>query len=99
MADAMSRNHDDLHARQELERALLQAEKLGLKSLSAKAHYLLATAMRKSSNQAEAQQHYRSAVQLLDAMRKEAGAEKILRRSDFKNIYDDASHWLEADKN
>lgn len=99
LADAMLRNHDSLHAHQELERALLQADKLGLKPLSAKAHYLLGTELRTSGNQAEAQQHYRSAVQLLDAMRKEAGAEKILQRSDFKTIYDDASHWAEPGKN
>jgi eukaryotic-like serine/threonine-protein kinase len=91
MADAMMRNHDGLHARQELERALLQADKLGLKPLSAKAHYLLATALRASGNGVEAQQDYRDCVQLLDAMRKEAGAEKILQRSDLKAIYDDAS--------
>ena len=99
MAEAMVRNHDDLHARQELERALLQADKLGLKPLSAKAHYLLAGILRTSGNQAEAQDHYRNAVQLLDAMHKEAGAEKILQRSDFKTIYDDAHRWAEAAKN
>jgi len=99
LADAMLRNHDSLHAHQELERALLQADKLGLKPLSAKAHYLLGTELRTSGNQAESQQHYRSAVQLLDAMRKEAGAEKILQRSDFKTIYDDASHWAVPGKN
>jgi tetratricopeptide (TPR) repeat protein len=99
MADAMTRNHDALHARQELERALLQADKLGLKPLSAKAHYLLATALRASGNQVEAQQHYRDSVQLLDAMRKEPGAEKILQRSDLKTIYDDANRWLETAKN
>lgn len=92
-ADAMLRNHDVPHARQELEQALRQADRLGLKPLSAKAHYLLAAAWRASANQPEAQQHYRSAAQLLDGMRKEAGAEKILQRSDFKTIYDEASHW------
>jgi tetratricopeptide (TPR) repeat protein len=90
-ADAMLRNRDSLHAQQELERALRQAEKLGLKPLSAKVHYLLATTLSASGNQAEARQHYRSAVQLLDTMRKETGAEKILQRSDFKTIYDEAS--------
>jgi tetratricopeptide (TPR) repeat protein len=99
MADAMLRNHDDLHARQELERASAKADKLGLKPLSAKAQYLLATALRASGNQAEAQQHYRSAVLLLDAMRKETGAEKILERSDFKTIYDEASRSAGAAKN
>ncbi len=99
MADAMLRNHDSLHARQELERALLQADKLGLKPLSLKAHYLLATALRRSGNPAEAQQHYRSVVQSLDTMRKEAGAEKILQRSDLKTIYDDASRGAQTATN
>jgi eukaryotic-like serine/threonine-protein kinase len=99
MAEAMMQNRDYPDARQELERALLQADKLGLKPLSAKAHYLLATALRASGNQVEAQQHYRDSVQLLDAMRKEAGAEKILQRSDFKTIYDDAHRWAEVAKN
>jgi eukaryotic-like serine/threonine-protein kinase len=99
IADAMMRNHDGLHARQELERAVLQADKLGLKPLSAKAHYLLATALRASGKQSEAQQEYRDSVQLLDAMRKEAGAEKILQRSDLKIMYDDASRWAQSATN
>jgi tetratricopeptide (TPR) repeat protein len=93
MAEAMVRSHDDSHARQELERALLRADKLGLKPLSARAHYLLATTLRASNNQADAQQHYRDALQLLEAMRKEPGSDKILQRSDFKAIYDEASRW------
>jgi len=99
MADAMLRNHDDLHARQELDQASRQADKLGLKPLSAKAQYLLATALRASGNQAEAQEHYRSAMLLLDTMRKETGAEKILERSDFKAIYEEASRSAGAAKN
>jgi Tfp pilus assembly protein PilF len=99
MADAMIRNHDSLHARQELERALLQTEKLSLRPLGARAHYLLATQFRMSGNAAEAQQHYQNSLQLLDAMRKEAGAEKILQRSDLKTIYDEASRAAEAAKN
>ena len=99
MADAMMRNQDTLHARQELERALLQTDKLGLKPLGARAHYLLATSLRASGNLVEAQQHYRDSVQLLDVMRKEAGAEKLLQRSDLKTIYDEASRGAEAAKN
>lgn len=94
----MLRNHDGLHARQELERAVLQADKLSLKPISARAHHLLATAARAAGNDAEAEQHYRSASQLLDAMRKESGADKILERSDLKAIYDDAHHSVEAVK-
>jgi len=99
IGDAMIRNHDAAHAQQELERALLQTDKLGLRPLGAKAHYLLATALRTSGNAAEAQPHYQSALQLLDAMRKEAGGEKILQRSDFKALYEDASHRAQTAKN
>ena len=99
MADAMIRNHDGAHARQELERAVLQTEKLGLRPLGAKAHYLLATELRALGNATEAQQHYQDSVKLIDAMRKEGGAEKILQRSDFKTIYDDASRWAQTAKN
>jgi serine/threonine protein kinase/tetratricopeptide (TPR) repeat protein len=88
MADGMLRSHDSLHARQELERALLQAEKLGLKPLMVKAHYLLGTALRSSGQQDEAKQHYREAVQLLDGMRNDPGADRILQRSDFKTMHE-----------
>ena len=76
IGDAMIRNHDNVHAQQELERALLRADKIGLKPLSAQAHYLLGNALRASGNQTEAQQNYRSVVQLLDGMRQEAGSDK-----------------------
>ena len=99
MADAMIRNHDGAHAQQVLERAILQTEKLGLRPLGAKAHYLLATQLRASGNLAEAQQHYQNSLQLLEAMRKEAGAEKILERSDLKTFYDEASRAAETAKN
>ncbi len=99
MGDAMMRNQDGPHARQELDRAILQTEKLGLRPLGAKAHYLLATALRTSGNLAEAQQHYQNSLQLLDAMRKETGAEKILQRSDLKGIYDESSRWVKTAQN
>jgi len=91
MAEAMLQSHDNVHAQQELERALLRADKIGVKPLSAKANYLLGIALRDSGNQTDAQQHYRTTVQLLDEMRKEPGAEKILQRSDFKAMYDEAT--------
>src|SRR5580704_15857107 len=84
MAEAMIRNHDNVQAQEELERALLRADKIGLKPLSIKAHYLLGTALRAAGDQADAQQHYRTTVQMLDEMRMEPGSEKILQRVDFK---------------
>ena len=73
------------------EHALIRADKIGLKPLSAQAHYLLGNALRTSGNQADAQQNYRDVVQLLDGMRQEAGSDKILQRADFKTMYDEAN--------
>jgi eukaryotic-like serine/threonine-protein kinase len=91
MAEAMIRNHDNARAKQELDRALSRADQIGLKPLSAKAHFLLGTIARASGDQAGAQQQYRDTLQLLDGMRQEAGAEKILERSDFKAMHDEAA--------
>ncbi len=96
MAEAMIRNHDNVHAQEELERALQRADKIGLKPLSAKAHYLLGNALRASGDQADAQQHYVSTIQLLDDMRNEQGSDKILQRVDFKTMYDEATRFMQG---
>jgi eukaryotic-like serine/threonine-protein kinase len=98
IADAMIRSHDTAHARQELERALPRADKIGLKPLSAAAHYLLGNALRASGNQADAMQDYRNVIQILDGMRQETGAEKILQRADFKAMYEEATRWSQSGK-
>jgi tetratricopeptide (TPR) repeat protein len=98
MAEAMIKIKDVAHAQQELERALLQADKLGLKPLSAKAHYLLAGIFRASDDQAEALQHYQETLQLINAMHDDPGADKILERSDFKTMDEEAIHWSQSIK-
>jgi serine/threonine protein kinase/tetratricopeptide (TPR) repeat protein len=90
MGEAMIRNRDNARARQELERALLRADQIGLKPLSAQAHFRIGMILHESSNKVEALQHFSSALQLLDSMRQEKGAEKILERSDLRAIHDDA---------
>jgi eukaryotic-like serine/threonine-protein kinase len=99
MAEAMAQNHDLPQARQELERDLLLSDRLGMQPLSARAHYLLGTIARDSGNQSDAQDHYREALRLLDAMKKDPGAEKLLQRVDFKIIYDDSTRGTQATKN
>ena len=89
---------DRTHARLELERALLQADKLGLKSLSAQAHYLLASIFQASGDQVEAKQHYQETLQLIDAMKSDPGADKILQRSDFKTMYAEATRGSQSIK-
>jgi eukaryotic-like serine/threonine-protein kinase len=98
MAEAMMQSHDYVHARQELERALLLSDKLGMQPLSARAHYLLATMARDSGNSSEAHDNYREALRLLDAMKKDPGAEKLLQRADFKAIYDASTAGSQAAK-
>jgi hypothetical protein len=98
MAEAMMQSHDNTRARQELERALLLSDKLGMQPLSAKAHYLLATIEQSSGNSNDAQDHYREVLRLLDVMMKDAGAEKLLQRADFKAIYEDSTRRTQATK-
>ena len=99
MAEAMIKIKDSAHAQQELDRALLQADKLGLKPLSATVNYLLATLFRASGDQVEALQHYQETLQLINAMHDDPGADKILERSDFKTMYEEATHWSLSAKN
>jgi eukaryotic-like serine/threonine-protein kinase len=98
MAEAMIQSKDTTHARQELEKALLQADKLLLKPLSAQAHYLLATIFQASGDQVEAKQHYQETLQLIDAMKSDPGADKILQRSDFKTMYAEATRGSQSTK-
>jgi eukaryotic-like serine/threonine-protein kinase len=99
LAEAFVNAKDYSRARQELEPALSKAEKLGLKALLAKAHYLLATVLRETGNGGEAKVQYAAAVRLLDEIRKEAGAEKVIERADLKPIYEQSSRWSQGDKN
>jgi eukaryotic-like serine/threonine-protein kinase len=96
MAEAMIESHDYAHAGPELQRALLASEKLGQQGLSVHAHYLLATIARDSVNHADAADHYRFVIHTLDTLKKEAGAEKLLQRTDLKQMYDESAHWLQA---
>ena len=70
-----------------------------MQPLSVRAHYLLATIARDSGNSSEAQDNYREALRLLDAMKKDPGAEKLLQRADFKAIYDASIQGTQAAKN
>lgn len=99
MAQGLMLNHNSTDARQELGRASLLSNKLGMQPLSAQAHFLLATIARDSGNASDAQDHYREALRLLDAMKKDPGAEKALQRADFKSINEEAKRATLAVKN
>jgi tetratricopeptide (TPR) repeat protein/predicted Ser/Thr protein kinase len=93
MAEAMIRIKDYSRARQELERSLSRSEKLGSRMETARIHYLLGNAIRLSGNPAEAAGQYQQALQLFDELKKDAGAEHLLERSDLGAIYADATRW------
>jgi tetratricopeptide (TPR) repeat protein/TolB-like protein len=95
IAQAMAQGKDYAHAKPELERALARADKIGLKPLSMRAHYLLGNVLRATGNRAEAGQHYRSAKSMLDDMKSEPGAGKLLQRTDFKTIAEESAHWAQ----
>jgi tetratricopeptide (TPR) repeat protein/predicted Ser/Thr protein kinase len=99
LAEALVQARDTAHARQEVQRALLRAEKLGQQSLAARAHYVLGTIARDSHDSAEARDHFRSVVNSLETMRKEQSAENLLQRADLKSMYDDAAGWLKTAAN
>jgi serine/threonine protein kinase/tetratricopeptide (TPR) repeat protein len=99
MGQALMQNHDYSRARQELERALLLSNKLGMQPLSARAHYLLATIERESGNSSDAQDNYREALRLLDLMKKDPGAEQLLLRTDIRAIYDESARGTAATRN
>jgi serine/threonine protein kinase/tetratricopeptide (TPR) repeat protein len=97
LAEALVNSKDYSRARQELEPALGKAEKLGLRTLLARTHYLLGTALRETGNGTEATGHYREALRLLDEIRKEVGAEKVTERADLKPIYTESARWSQSD--
>jgi serine/threonine protein kinase/tetratricopeptide (TPR) repeat protein len=93
-ADAKSRLKDYSGAQQQLERADLQIENLGLRPLRLMTQFSLGKLFKQKGETAEATSHYRQVVDLLDTLHKEPGAEKIIERADFKAMYQEAGSWL-----
>lgn len=81
-------------AQQQLEHAALQSENLGLRPLRLMTHFALGKMFREKGESADATAHYRQALSLLDTLRKEPGADKIMERADFKAIYAESDGWL-----
>ena len=87
---AMIEAKDYNGAHQQLDLSLARAEKLGLRILEAKTHYLLASLLIKSGNGKEATPHYREVVRILESISKEDGAGQLLERTDLQGIYRDS---------
>jgi tetratricopeptide (TPR) repeat protein len=93
-ADARMQLKDYAAAQQQLQRAALQSEKLGLQPLLLRAHFLLGRWSRDKGTAADATGHYQQALNLLDGIKKDPGADKIMERADFKAIYTESNRWV-----
>jgi hypothetical protein len=93
MAEASIKNKDYPQARQELLRTLSKSEKLGLRLETARIHLLMGSAFRLSGSASEATAQYREGLRLLDEIRKEQGAERVIERYDLKPLYAEATQF------
>jgi tetratricopeptide (TPR) repeat protein/predicted Ser/Thr protein kinase len=91
MAEAMISTKDYKQAREELDRTLGRSEKLGARLETARIHYLLGRIMQLTGSGSEAAGQYQQAVSLLNQIKGEPGAEKVLQRPDLKIVYDDST--------
>jgi len=96
LSEALIKTKDYSHARQELENALSVSEKLVLRVETARIHFLLGEALSADKTHAagsanEADREYRLAMNLLDDLKKEPGAEHVLDRYDLRTMYARAS--------
>jgi tetratricopeptide (TPR) repeat protein/tRNA A-37 threonylcarbamoyl transferase component Bud32 len=78
-------------ARQELERLIGRSDNLGLRTLSARSHHLLATVLIGQGDAAEARRHYAAALRILEDMRNEEGGADVIKRADLSAIYADST--------
>jgi tetratricopeptide (TPR) repeat protein len=85
LAEGLIQTHDYAQARIEVERALTQSEKMGLRGLLARGHFLMATALRLTGHTTDSERELEQARQILSDIRKEAG-ESVMKRIDFAAI-------------
>jgi len=57
--------------------------------------YLLGTVLRLNGNLTETSEHYRSALRLLEEVRKDVGNDSVLQRADLNRIYTESSKWTQ----
>ncbi|HUO16711.1 MAG TPA: tetratricopeptide repeat protein [Verrucomicrobiae bacterium] len=89
-AEVLVNLHGHELAKKELETALARSQKLGLQSLLARSHYLLARNFELTGNTAEALEHYREARRIVINLEQDAKTDTIVKRSDLSPIYSHA---------
>ena len=94
LAQALINTKDYAHAREQLNSALRQSEKLGLRLETARIYLLLGDVFRHDGDTAEANRQYQQAQSLFDNIRKEPGAEQLANRYDLKQMSEAAGQPL-----
>jgi eukaryotic-like serine/threonine-protein kinase len=89
MAQAAIGMKDYARADYVLEQELATAKRSGIRFDLAMIYYLLGTSARLNGSADRAAEYYREAAQLLDVIRSDSG-DNILRRTDFKTMYDES---------
>ena len=92
-AEAMIERKDYAKAQQELQTDLDKSEKMGSRLQTARIQYLMGNALRFGGKAADASEHYQLALGLMEDMRKEQGAEKLMERPDLKPMITEASRY------
>ncbi|MGC1227365.1 MAG: tetratricopeptide repeat protein, partial [Candidatus Sulfotelmatobacter sp.] len=90
-AEATIERKDYAKAQPELQSDLDKSERMGSRLQTARIQYLIGNALRLSGKAADASEHYQLALSLLEDMRKEPGAEKLLERADLKPMFAEVS--------
>ncbi len=93
---ALARNKAYPQARQELERALTNSQKLGLQWLEAESNYVLGDVLRQSGDAKQAADYYRAAISKWDEEQKEVGDPAFLSRADLAQMYKDAQQQVQG---
>ncbi len=91
LGEALTSARNYAQARQELQGALRESRNLGLKALQAQASYLLGNAQQSLGQTAEASRNHAEARRLLDEIRREAGSDQLIKRSDLAPIIVESS--------
>jgi eukaryotic-like serine/threonine-protein kinase len=84
---------DYIRANHELQQELPGAQRAGVRYGLATIYYLLGTSARLSGSAERAGDYYRESAQLLDVIRSDSGADNIMRRPDFKTMYEESDRW------
>src|SRR5262249_21283687 len=90
LADALVRRKDYVAARGELGILLPRCEKMNLRLLQARTHYLLSIVLSNTGQGSEADRNLAEARQIMDEIRKEARTDDFLKRADLKPLMESA---------